>query len=93
MAAWALKTPAQPHALSFIPLECGAESVPRKTRGLPEVAARMSASWSTRVLRMGRPAGGRTAEWVSVGLGGPSLGSGPTQRREAEAGAHSKSAA
>ena len=38
------KQPAQPQACSFSPFGCGAESVPRKKRGLPDVAA-FSSAW------------------------------------------------
>ena len=45
MAIWAEKIPAQPQEFSLLCLLCGAESVPKKNLGLPEVAAVIRACW------------------------------------------------
>eukprot|EP00825_Cyclidium_porcatum_P052228 TRINITY_DN982_c0_g1_i1.p2 TRINITY_DN982_c0_g1~~TRINITY_DN982_c0_g1_i1.p2 ORF type:complete len:259 (-),score=28.21 TRINITY_DN982_c0_g1_i1:59-835(-) len=63
-AAQAVQQPAQPQAASLAPLACGAESVPRKNFGLPEIAAATSASrWVSRFSTGRQYQCGRTPPW------------------------------
>ena len=48
------KSAAQPQALSLLSSLCGALSVPRKNRGLPEVAAARNAFWCDARFTTGR---------------------------------------
>lgn len=52
MAAWAEKTPAQPQAVSLSAVAWGAESVPKKNLGDPDVAASKRATRCGSALRI-----------------------------------------